>query len=223
MLCCTTSAVSTSSTQDRHPVGVLEVDREAALAAVAAQGDVGRVPEAVPQGVDLDDVGAEVGEHLGAERAGDGEAEIEHTDPGERRAEHLGRPSAATRATVGSGAARSFGANLVRVLADRRRRTGDRSRDAVELVDDADLADRPELGVDRRGRRSRRRAARRRRAPPRANAPAAARTPTSAPTRDPVGRRELGEGCGELRVVVVQDDESLPSSARCGSGPGAAR
>ena len=58
----------------------LQIDANAALVAIAAIGDVHGVPPWVAKGVDLDDVGAEVGQDLGAERPSDGEAQVEHRD-----------------------------------------------------------------------------------------------------------------------------------------------
>ncbi len=59
------------------PSEVFRLSGEAALVAVGGQRDVVELPVDVVQGVDLDDVRAEVAEHLGAEGAGDGEAEVE--------------------------------------------------------------------------------------------------------------------------------------------------
>src|SRR5271169_1552870 len=58
----------------------LQVDADAALAAVGAVRDVLRVPPRVAPGVDLDDVRTKVGKHLGAKGAGHREAEVEHGD-----------------------------------------------------------------------------------------------------------------------------------------------
>ena len=114
------------------------------LPRLRAVGDVVGVPPRVAPGVDLDDVGAEVGEHLGAERAGDGETEVEHGDPLERRPARsgAGRPGAAARSPRSRRRQ-----HLVGVLADPRDRPLHRSGGAAQPVEDAGLAQRPVLGV----------------------------------------------------------------------------
>ena len=77
--------------EDLHRPGVLEVQRDRLLAPVGAERDVRGVPEVVPQRVHLDDRGAEVGQHLGAPRPGDGQAEVEHHDAVERPPQVAGR------------------------------------------------------------------------------------------------------------------------------------
>ena len=109
-----------------------------------------RMPEAVVQRVDLDHVGAEVGQQLGAERAGDGQAEVEHHDAVERRRR-------SERPVGGDGLARPIccgrrlGQHLVGVLADAAPGRADlrrRGRQPVDLT-------RPGGAAPARGRRPR--------------------------------------------------------------------
>ena len=90
--------------QDRLAVGVLEVERERLLAAVerlevervAVVGErphLARDVAAHGRILDLDDLGAEVGEQLRAEGAGAELRDREHAQAGERRAAHGVRPS----------------------------------------------------------------------------------------------------------------------------------
>ena len=63
MLWCTMSAVRDELERDLEPVGVLEVERDVALAALAAEERLARHAHAVAgDGLDLDDVRAEVAE-----------------------------------------------------------------------------------------------------------------------------------------------------------------
>ena len=84
--------------EDRAALGVLEVQGDAALAPVGAEAHVGAGPVRVVQRVDLDDVGAQVGEDPPGEGAGDAEAEVDHADAGQRvRQRRLPARRAATR------------------------------------------------------------------------------------------------------------------------------
>src|SRR5579859_4269383 len=78
------------SVEDGLAVGGLQVDANAAFVAVAAVGDVHGVPPRVAKAVDLDDVGAHVGQYLSAERAGHGETQVQHGDAGQRTAARHG-------------------------------------------------------------------------------------------------------------------------------------
>jgi hypothetical protein len=65
--------------------------RSRAIASLAAaRADVDGVRQAEVAGRDLDDGGTEVGEDLRAVRPGDGEAEVEHDDPGQWRGGDVG-------------------------------------------------------------------------------------------------------------------------------------
>ena len=81
---CTTSAAFEQPVEDPEAFRGLQVDADAAFAAVGAVGDVLGVPPRVTPGVDLDDVRAQVGEHLGAKGAGHREPQVEHGDAFER-------------------------------------------------------------------------------------------------------------------------------------------
>ncbi len=88
--CCAaaTSAPRTRSCSTPEALGVLEVDRDALLPAVARHPEAHLEEEAVHRHVvDLDHGRAEVGEQLGTERPGDREAEVEHDDTVKRRSE----------------------------------------------------------------------------------------------------------------------------------------
>ena len=76
---------ATSSCRIAIAVGSLRLIAMLRLPRLHAHRDVRAHPVAVVQRVDLDDRGAEVGEHLGAERPGDRQAEVEHPDAVERR------------------------------------------------------------------------------------------------------------------------------------------
>src|SRR5207249_9184770 len=104
--------------EHRQSVGCLEVDADAALPAVGAIGDVRSVPPGIPPRVDLDDRGAEIGEHLGAERPGDGEAEVEDDNPlkgGAVPSRRATGDSWRCRRRAGGG---RLGAELISVLTD---------------------------------------------------------------------------------------------------------
>ena len=79
----TTSASAASRRTSSQPAGSREVDGDRALAGVllaevGALGPLAELPGDVALGrLDLDDVGAEVGEHAAGERAGEDTAEVE--------------------------------------------------------------------------------------------------------------------------------------------------
>ncbi len=100
------------------------------------------VPVLVVQGVDLDHLGAEVGEGAPGERTRHSEPEVEHAHAFERvrrLAPTGGRLTVVVGGVVGRG---RQGAHLVGVLARARRRTGDGPRRGRELQEHAGVADR---------------------------------------------------------------------------------
>ena len=137
--------------QHREPFRRLEIDADAALAAVGAVRDVVGVPPRIAPRVDLDDVRAEVGEDLRAERSRDREPEVEHGDAFERCTALLGRRrrrrSGGLRIIGARRGRRGFGAQGVGVLADARDRSLDPPRRATQPVHDADLTQRSVLGM----------------------------------------------------------------------------
>ena len=138
--------------QHLHRARILEIERDAPLAAVRHVGDVVRVPVGVVEGVDLDDVGAEVGQDLRAVRARDREPQIEDRDACERRGEPLAGLRAACHRPAGDGRrsrvhARRLGTDLIGVFAGARRRAADRAGVRMQPVRGADLANRSELRV----------------------------------------------------------------------------
>ena len=161
--------------QDLQPLGVLEVDRDAALAAVAAHRDVVAHPIVVVERVHLDDGRAEVGEQLGAERAGDREAEVQHehaversdeSRPGRDRGRRRGR-----RGPVSVGVLR-LRQHFLGVLPDCRRGAAGLRRARRQRVRAAHLPDRADLRIDDLGDATTGRAG-----PPPASAPAAPARP----------------------------------------------
>ena len=134
--------------QYRHTCGRLEVDADTALAPVGAHRDVGAVPPRVAQCVDLDHRGTQVAEHLCAERAGDGEAEVDHRDTGERRGvrRHMGRREGHDgRRRAGDGG--RFGFHRVAVLPLAGRRALHAPGSLVQAIDEADVAQTAEVGI----------------------------------------------------------------------------
>ncbi len=188
--------------QDRHRGGVLEVHRDAALASVAAHRDVRAHPVEVVQRVDLDDLGAEVGEHHRAPRSRDREAEIDHAHAGERR-RRRGRGGAAQGRGIGERV--GFGPHRVRVGTDRRGRGRWVGGTRVQVVDPADLAHGAELRIvdfDHAAVGEERGVVERFFRRPQwleGHADLGAQ-------RDPRLRRELGDRRGHQRLVVVQQE-----------------
>ena len=85
MLWCTMSARSTSCNAISTSAFVLEVEREAPLAALAAEERLTRHAHAVTgHRLDLDHVGAEVADHHRAERTGEVLAEVDQPHTFER-------------------------------------------------------------------------------------------------------------------------------------------
>ena len=85
MLWWTMSACSTSSSAIFEPVRRLQVERDVALAALAAEERLAREPHAVAgDRLDLDDLRAEVADDHRAERAGEVLAEVDEADAFER-------------------------------------------------------------------------------------------------------------------------------------------
>jgi hypothetical protein len=71
--------------RDLQAVGVLQVERDVALAALAAEERLAREPHAVTlDGLDLDDVGTEVADDHRAERTGEVLTEVDEADAFER-------------------------------------------------------------------------------------------------------------------------------------------
>ena len=76
----------------RAPFVRFQIDREAALVAIEGIEEAGRKPArrrvcvAVRRRLDLDDIGAEIGEQQARARPHDRVAELEHAEAGERRA-----------------------------------------------------------------------------------------------------------------------------------------
>ena len=129
--------------QHRHAFGVLEVDEDAPLPAVAAHGDARLHPEAVEERVvHLDDGGAEVGEQLRAERTRHREPEVEHHDALERRVE---RAAVAGRGGIRRRGRGRLGAHRLGVRAGLRDTADRRRRGLLELVGAADHADAVDL------------------------------------------------------------------------------
>ena len=104
---------------------------------------MGGVPEVVPQRVGLDDRGAEVGEHLRAPRAGDGQAEVEHDHALERGAQVAGLGRAVDRA----GRNPELGQDLVGVLPGGGGGALHRAGRADHVDEHAGVADAADLGV----------------------------------------------------------------------------
>ena len=73
--------------QHLHGARILQIQGDAALAAVGHVGDVVRMPIGVVKRVDLDDLGTQVREDLGAIRTGDRQPQVEHGHPLQRRTE----------------------------------------------------------------------------------------------------------------------------------------
>src|SRR5213078_146194 len=73
--------------EDLAPLGALQIEHQRALAAVPADEAEGRHAERIAVGrLDLEHLGAEVGEQHGAEGAGDEARQVEDTDALEARA-----------------------------------------------------------------------------------------------------------------------------------------
>ena len=121
--------------EDLAPLRILEVEGDAALASVGAEAHVGAGPERVVQCVDLDHVGAKVGEHLRSERTGHPEAQVEHADALERGGEGGAAPAG------GNGRPRR------RERAEGSDRRAHPARRGRELEHVADVADASPLGV----------------------------------------------------------------------------
>ena len=158
------------------------------LPRLAPIGDVRRVPPRVAPGVDLDDVGAEVGQHLGAERSGDGETEVEHGDSGQR-ADHRGAgPAPPATADLASASASA-----------RPRRCAHRRRAPAP-------APGPAYGSARRGSR-----------PGAATPCSGCATSTTAPRRSGPGRRALPPACAPAAVAPRPGGPPRPTR-RSGTG-----
>ena len=144
------------SPQQVAPALVGEVEGDAALARVEAgedagllppvglgEADAGEHPGAVGAAgrLDVQDLGPEQGEHLGAERAGPERGEVEHPEPGEREVA-VGRRRVADGAPVGG----SIGAEVAQP--GRRGRVGQERR--IEAVRAAGLVEAvPRVGDER--------------------------------------------------------------------------
>ena len=104
---------------------------------------------------DLDHFGAEVGEHLGAVGASNGQAEVEDRDALERTTRQgrasLGIPRRAAALLRLLRERFRFTAHFVGVLTGSRRRPADLARTVAELVGDADRTDGAELRIQQLG------------------------------------------------------------------------
>ena len=138
-------AISFSRTS--RPPSSLRFKRDAPLAAVGAETHVRPGPVGVVQGMDLDDVGTEVGQDSSGERPGHPEAEIEHPDTLQR----MSRLPAESGRRWPSGAARVAPVasleHLVGVLPRSRRRSRHRPRCGRELEQRPGMADRTNVGI----------------------------------------------------------------------------
>ena len=81
--------------EQRATLGIFQIDGEAALVAVEcgkeACGETDEAPSRIAAGrLDLDHVGAEIGEDQAGTRSHDGVTEFEHADAGERQCIVLG-------------------------------------------------------------------------------------------------------------------------------------
>jgi hypothetical protein len=191
--------------------GILQVHRQALLASVGGERDVGGMPEAVPQGVHLDHCGTQIREQLGAERTRDRQTEVDNQHAIERRFPGRGR---ADRLRCGSRQFGRLGPHRVGVLPAARRPCGGCAGAAVQAQHRTYLVQRSQLGVvdhrdaavgehvligERFGRRLHDLQAH----------------PGHPGCLEPLGGGELGERLAHQRQVVPIDDEVFGAGTQC--------
>ena len=133
--------------QDLHRPRVLEIQGDALLAAIGHVGDMHAVPEQVVEPVDLDDIGAKIGQQLRPERAGDGQAQVQHGDAFQRRLHRLSGCRRSRRRPALRDDARRLGLDAFGVLAGHRRMRARRALRSAHVVGIADRSYPSQVGI----------------------------------------------------------------------------